>query len=71
MQFTQGNNGVFQRNSWRHGLESSSSVNTHQLSLKLNIDKNEWSKNLPMSGENGVHMRHVKILYEEKTNRLP
>jgi hypothetical protein len=46
-------------------------MNIHWLSLKLDIDKNEWSKNLPMSGENGAHMKHVKILSEEKTNHLP
>jgi hypothetical protein len=35
---------------------------THQLSLKLDINKNELSKNLPMDGENGAHIRHMKTL---------
>jgi hypothetical protein len=28
---------------------------THRLSLKLDIDEDEWLKNLPVSGENVVH----------------
>jgi hypothetical protein len=38
------------------------------LSLKLNIDKNKWSMNLPMSGKNEVHKRHVKTPPKGKTN---
>jgi len=28
-------------------------------------------KNLPMNGENEVHMKHMKIPLEKKTNHLP
>jgi hypothetical protein len=41
---------------------------THWVSLKLNIDENEWLKNLPMSGKNGARKRHVKTPLERKTN---
>jgi len=34
--------------------------------LKLNIDENEWLKNLPMSGENEEHMRHIKIFLKKR-----
>jgi hypothetical protein len=44
---------------------------THWLSLKGNIDEDEWSKNLPMNGENKAHMKHVKIPPKEKTNHPP
>jgi hypothetical protein len=44
---------------------------THWVSLKLDISENEWSKNLPMNGENGVHKRHMKTLLEGKTSHLP
>ncbi len=44
---------------------------THQFSLNLNINKNEWLKNLPMSGENKARMKHMKTLFENKTNCLP
>jgi hypothetical protein len=43
----------------------------HQISLKLNIDENEWLKNLPASGKNGAHKRHVKTPFEKKTNCPP
>ncbi len=42
-----------------------------QLFLKLNIGKNKWMKNLPMSGENKVHKRHMKTPFKEKTIRPP
>jgi hypothetical protein len=44
---------------------------THQLSLMLDISDNEWSKDLPMSGENKAHMKHMKTLPKEKTNHPP
>jgi hypothetical protein len=37
----------------------------------LNIGENEWSKDLPMSGENKAHMRHVKTPPKEKTSHPP
>jgi hypothetical protein len=43
----------------------------HWLSLKLDIDENEWLKNLPMSGENEAHVKHVKILLKKKTSHSP
>jgi hypothetical protein len=44
---------------------------THRLSLNINIDKNERSKNLPMNGENMAHKRCVKTPPKRKTNFLP
>jgi len=38
------------------------------FSLKLGINENGWLKNLPMSGENGAHKRHVKTPPKEKIN---
>jgi hypothetical protein len=35
------------------------------------MGKNEWLKNLPMSGEKETHMKHMKILLVEKTNHPP
>jgi hypothetical protein len=49
---------------WQHDC-------THHLSLKLDIDKNKWSNNLLMSGENKVHMRHMKTLPEKMINYPP
>ncbi len=43
----------------------------NQLSFKLDIDEDEWLKNLPISGENGAHMRHMKTPLEKKTNHSP
>jgi hypothetical protein len=37
----------------------------------IDINENEWTKNLPMNGENGTHMKHVKTPPEKKTNRPP
>ncbi len=39
--------------------------------LKLDNNEDERLKNIPMGGENGVHMKHVKIPFEKKTNCLP
>ncbi len=65
MQLVQGDNGVLRKNSWRHGLESFDNVTI--LSLKLDIDKDKWSMNLPMNGKNRVHKRHVKTPPKGKT----
>jgi hypothetical protein len=52
------------RELWKHDY-------IHQLSLKLGINENGWLKNLPMTGENKVHKRHVKTPPEKKTNCSP
>jgi hypothetical protein len=39
--------------------------------LKLDIDKDKWLKNLPMSEKNGVHIKHVKAFLEKKIDHLP
>jgi hypothetical protein len=52
------------RELWQHNC-------THQLSLKLDINENEWSKNLPMSGENEAHKRHLKTHLQKKTSHSP
>ncbi len=44
---------------------------THRLSLKLDIDENEWLKNLPMNGKDKVHMRHENNPFEKKTSCSP
>jgi hypothetical protein len=49
---------------WQHNY-------IHRLSLKLDISKDKWSKNLPVSGENKAQMRHVKTPLEKKTNHPP
>ncbi len=48
------------------GLKKGGATNT-----KLDIGENEWLKNLPMSGENGAHMRHMKTSSKEKTSHPP
>ncbi len=40
-------------------------------SLMLDISEDKWSKNFPMSGENMMHMRHVKTAPKKKTSRPP
>jgi len=45
-------------------LEDGSSGMKHLKRCSYTIDENEWSKNLPMSGENKAHMRHEKIALE-------
>jgi hypothetical protein len=66
VQLVQGNNDVFQKNSWRHGLKSFDNMTI--LSLQLDIDKDKWSINLAMSGKNEVHKRHMKTPLKGKTN---
>jgi len=41
-------------------------MQTHWFILKLDIGKSKWLNNLPMSGENGAHMKHVKIPPKKK-----
>jgi hypothetical protein len=41
------------------------------LSLNIDIDENEWLNNLPMSGENVVHMKHGKTPPQKKISLLP